>query len=353
MHSWASVHRLAGTRRMISRGQAAVLENPDGHAAMRAWLRLNPGNRKPASIFSLYSDSVANRSNRDRRKSSVFKLEGVGRAGAGIVAKSCNPETAGLERVIYERILPRLPISSLQYYGHVESGESHWLFLEYANGDAWEIDDRQHLELAIRWLAEMHDSAAHLDTLSLLPGRGPEYYLSQLTTARQRIAENISNPALDGVSTVILDEFIACSSLLQARWKEVEAFCRTVPETLVHNDFLGKNVHVRSTKSGLDLLVFDWEMSGSGVPATDLFWLFQHAPEASITRYWEQRRQFNSSIALQDIEYLFVLGAVFRVMDAVEWVSRYLLTGYPNRKIDHIQVHTDRLKHAFQVLGWT
>jgi aminoglycoside phosphotransferase (APT) family kinase protein len=146
---------------------------------------------------------------------------------------------------------------------------------------------------------------------------------------------------------------MTCSSLLQARWEEVGAFCKTVPETLVHNDFLGKNVHVRNTKSGLELLVFDWEMSGRGIPASDLFWLFEHAPEASITRYWEQRRQFDTGIALQDIEYLFVLGAMFRVMDAVEWVSHYLLTAYPNRKIDHTRVHTDRLKHAYHVLGWT
>ena len=320
---------------------------------MHAWLTLNAGNRKPVSVASLYAASVANRLNRDRRKSSVYKLEGAGQSGASIVAKLCNPETAGLERVIYERILPRLPVSSLHYYGHVVSGESHWLFLEYANGDEWKIDDKRHLELAIRWLAEMHDSAAHLDACSLLPGRGPDYYLSQLTIARQRIVENISSPALDAASTRILDEFIACSSLMEARWKEVETFCKSVPETLVHNDFLGKNVHVRNTNSGPVLLVFDWEMSGRGVPATDLFWLFQHAPETGITEYWEQRKRFNTRIALQDIEYLVALGAMFRVMDSVEWLSQYLLTEYPNRKIDHTRVHTDRLKHAFHVLGWT
>lgn len=336
-----------------AQNQIATLDNPNEHPAMHAWLTLNPGNRKPADVFPLYSARVVNRKNRDRRKSSVFKLVGAGQAGGSIVAKLCSPESAGIESVIYERILPQLPISSPHYYGHVKSGRSNWLFLEYANGDEWVIDDKRHFELALCWLAEMHHSAAELDALSLLPARGPDYYRSQLTTARQRITENISNSALEAASTRILDEFIACSSLLQARWKEVEAFCKTVPETLVHNDFLGKNVHVRNMHSGPLLLVFDWEMSGRGVPATDLHWLLQHAPETGITRYWEQRRTFNSSIALQDIEYLVALGAVFRVMDAVEWVSHYLLTGYPNRKIEHTRMHTDRLKHAFHVLGWT
>lgn len=327
-------------------------KNPDGHPAVNAWLTLDSGNRKPGNVFPLYAASVVTRKNRDRRKSAVYRLDGVGQAGGSIVAKMCNPVSAGLERVIYEHILPRLPFRSLQYYGHVDTGGSHWLFLEYANGVEWNIDNRTHLELAIQWLAELHGSSAHIDTLSLLPQRGPDYYLSQLTTARQRILENISNPALDAASTRVLDEFIACSSLLETRWEEIDAFCKTLPETLVHNDFVSKNVHVRDTNSGPMLLVFDWEMSGRGVPANDLFWLFHHAPGSSITRYWEHRRKLNSSIVLQDIEFLAILGAIFRITDAVEWVSQYLLTAYPDRKMHHTSLYTDRLKHAFHALGW-
>lgn len=333
--------------------QHLATENPDRHPAADAWLTLDPGNRKPGNVFSLYATSLVTRKNKDKRKSAVYRLDGAGHGGASIVAKLCNPKTAGLERVIYEHILPRLPVSSLQYYGHVETGNSHWLFLEYANGVECKRDDRAHLELATQWLAEMHGCSACIDTLSLLPCRGPDYYLSQLTTARQRILENLSNPALDAASTDILDKFIACSHLLEARWDEIEAFCEMVPETLVHNDFSGKNVHVRDTNSGPVLLVFDWEMSGRGVPATDLFCMFQQAPDANITRYWEHLRKFNTSIALQDIEYLVILGAIFRAMDAVEWVSRNLSTEYPNKKIHHTMLHTDSLKQAFHALGWS
>jgi aminoglycoside phosphotransferase (APT) family kinase protein len=235
----------------------------------------------------------------------------------------------------------------------METSDSHWLFLEYAGGVEWNRDIRAHRDLAARWLAEMHGSSAHLEPLSQLPGRGPDYYLSQLTTARQRILENVSNPALDAEGRRILDEFIACSGLLETRWKEIEAFCESVPETLVHNDFLSKNAHVHDTNAGPALLVFDWEMSGRGIPATDLFWMFQQVPDATITRYWEHLRQFNSHITLQEIEYLAILGAIFRITDAVEWVSQYLLTEYPDRKMHHTRLHTERLKLAFQALGWS
>ena len=325
----------------------------DQHPAVDAWLTLNSGNRRPGSVASLYASSLAGRKNRDRRKSSAYSLDSAGLGGGSVVAKLCDPKTAGIERNIYEHILPQLPISSLHYYGHVETGGAHWLFLEHAGGVEWEIENRIHLELAIHWMAEMHGNSAHLDTLSLLPYRGPGYYLSQLTAARQRMMGSVFNPALTPANIGILEEFITSSGLLEKHWEEIEAFCATMPETLVHNDFVSKNVHVRMKNSRPVLLAFDWEMSGRGVPAVDLYWFFQHAPDGYITRYWEHMRRFNKNIGLRDIEKLAILGAIFRIMDAVEWVSQYLLTDTPDRKIHHTRLHTDRLKHACHALGWS
>jgi hypothetical protein len=328
-------------------------EDPDGHPAVDAWLTLGVGKRKPGNISALYAAKLANSKNKDQRKSAVYRLDGIGREGSSIVAKSCNPKTANLERIIYERILPQLPVSSLRYYGHVEMGECHWLFLEYARGVEWKIDDRTHVELAIQWLAEMHGSSAELDALSLLPYRGPRYYLSQLTTARQRIQESVSNPALTPADIEMLDDFLSCSGLLESHWKDIETFCATMPETLVHNDFVNKNVHVRTTKAGPVLRAFDWEMSGRGVPATDLSWIFRYAPNTTITRYWERLREFDTDVDLQDIEYLVILGAIFRVLDAVEWASQGLLTECPHKKIHSTTYYTDRLKRAYHALGWS
>jgi hypothetical protein len=330
-----------------------VSYNPDEHPAVDAWLLLDATHPMPENVSALYAAKLAHGKNKNKRKSSVYKLEGAGLDGATIVAKRCSRSSAAVESSIYEHILPELPICSLQYHGHVSMGDYHWLFLEYANGVEWELDDTIHRELAIRWLAELHGGSEKLDVLALLPNRGPSYYLSQLTTARQRMLESVANSVLAPADTEILNAFIACSHLLEAHWQDIEAFCETMPETLVHNDFLPQNIHVRSTNSGPRLFAFDWEMSGRGVPAADLFWMFQQALDAGITRYWEHLKKFNTSVGLQDIEHLAILGAIFRITDAVEWVSRYLLTETPDRKIHHTRLHTDRLKQAFHVLGWS
>jgi aminoglycoside phosphotransferase (APT) family kinase protein len=327
-------------------------EGLDRHPAVRAWRSLSPGNRSPSNVIPLYAPKVSTRVTKDRRKSAVFRLDGCGPAGTNIVAKSSQTETASIERTVYEEILCNLPISSPKYYGHVEIEDLHWFFVDYANGDDWQIENPAHRELAIEWLAEMHATSIHMDALSLLPRRGPDYYLSQLTTARQRMLENLSNPALDSASVRILDDFIRRSSLLESHWSEVAAFCETLPESLVHNDFLGKNIQVRNTKTKPTLLVFDWEMSGRGVASADLFRFFERARATSVDQYWKQRKSFGSSIALQDVEYLFIVGALFRLMDAVEWASQRLLTEYPNRKIHHIRAHTEKLNQLSQVLGW-
>lgn len=333
--------------------QCILEENPVGHPAVDAWLALDPANLKPSNISALYAARFANKKDKNKQNSAVYRLDGISQAEFGIVAKRCDSKTAMLERMIYEDILPQLSVSSLKYIGHVEIDNSHWLFLEYARGVEWKTDDPSHVELAIQWLAKMHGGSAHLDGLSLLPSRGPGYYLSQLTIARQRIQESVSNPALTPADIELLNNFLSCSGLLEQHWNDIESFCAKMPETLVHNDFVSKNVHVRTTKSGPVLLPFDWEMSGRGVPAVDLFCIFQSSPNTDITRYWKRLSEFNSNIDLQDIEYLVILGAIFRVMDAIEWASQNFSTASPHRRILSTRHYLDTLKNAYHVLGWS
>ena len=333
--------------------QCMVEEDPTSHPAIDAWLTINPSHSKPAKVTALYAATMAHKKHKKKDKSAVYKLEGTGPDGRSIVAKRCTSTTLKLERCIYETILPELPISSLQYYGDAEMDDTYWLFLEYAGGVEWRIDDKTHLELAIQWLAKMHGSSAQLKALSLLPDRGPRYYLSQLTTARQRIQENISNPAFAPADIEILNDFLVCSSLLDKRWQDIESFCNTMPVTLVHNDFVSKNVHVRTTEQGLILLPFDWEQSGKGVPTTDLFWMFLKAPKTSITRYCEYLREYNTSIDLQDAKQLMKTGVIFRLLDEIEWVSLYFPTESPNKRMYRTKHYTDKLKQAYHALGWS
>jgi len=330
-----------------------VEENPDGHPAVDAWLALDSGNSRPAEIHALYAAKLARKKNKNKRKSAVYRLDCPGHGESVIVAKMCAPATAALESKIYEKILPELPISSLRYYGHVTQDDRHWIFIENAGGMELDVNNDTHLELATRWLAAMHTSTTQLDTLSQLPDRGPPYYLSQLHSARQRMKDCTSNSALGPADFEVLEKFCIQAELLESRWSEIESFCETIPASLVHNDFVSKNVHICATDAGQKLFVFDWEMSGKGTPAVDLYWMFQKAPDTTITRYWNHLKGFNSNIGLQDIEHLAILGVAFRVLDAVEWASYDFLTTSPHKKVLWISRYTNRLKRAFHALGWS
>src|SRR5881296_1146356 len=101
-------------------------DNLLNHRAVRAWATLKPPRVKPEAIETL----------RLKNKSSVYRLVGVGDDGSSVIAKRCRASTASVERMMYEEFLPRLPLPSLRYYGHVDEpgGEFCWLFLESADG---------------------------------------------------------------------------------------------------------------------------------------------------------------------------------------------------------------------------
>lgn len=323
------------------------------HPAVSALLELDIACQEPAAVIALYDAKRAGRKTKLKKKSAVYKLVPASDNDTAIVAKRCRTASGKIERFIYDQILPQLPVSSPTYHGSVEIDGALWLFLDYADGVEWDIDNETHLDLAIHWLSNMHGSSAQLELLSQLPDRGPHYYQSQLDKASQRLIQAHSNPDLQPSDVEILNGFIKQTELLSSRWAEIQQFCQSMPASLIHNDFISKNLHVCDLKSGPVLLPFDWEMSGKGMPATDLSWMFVKAPEGTIAKHHKQMRLFNPNIDLCDIEYMAAVGTVFRISDAVEWASHDLLTEYPRRKISHFEKYTNRLARVSVALGWT
>lgn len=330
-----------------------VEESPLEHPAVAAWLALDSTHRRPDSVFALFDAISSRKKPKVKKKSAVYRLVSAASAGSDIVAKRCSSATAQLERVIYEEVLAELPVSSLKYFGSVDTSDGFWLFLDYAHGVEWRFENETHLELAIQWLARMHYGSAQLDSISQLPDRGPSYYRSQLDKAEKRIADSYSNPALRSSDTKILDHMIEQTERIDPHWPEIQSFCQSMPVALVHNDFARKNVHVRDTEIGPVLLPFDWEMSGKGVPAVDLNWMFLKAPASTVGRYHDQIRDLDSKINRGDVEYMALIGAIFRTLDAIEWSSHHLITPYPLKQVSCIKKYTERLKSAYAALGWS
>src|SRR5437764_9300964 len=104
------------------------LENLLAPPAVQAWRRLGPDRPAP--------DRVAAATRRGGR----FRLEGVGAEGSTVIAKRCMRRDSLVERTVYERILPFVPLSGPRYYGVVadpnEDPEKEvcWLFIGEIQG---------------------------------------------------------------------------------------------------------------------------------------------------------------------------------------------------------------------------
>jgi O-antigen biosynthesis protein len=89
------------------------------HPAVRAWTQVATDGAAPETIEVL----------RDGAKSATYRLVGAGPGGESIIARRARLARAAVERTMYQRILPHLPLTARHYYGcQQESREFVWLF---------------------------------------------------------------------------------------------------------------------------------------------------------------------------------------------------------------------------------
>jgi ATP-binding cassette subfamily B protein len=332
----------------------------EGHPAVRAWNRLRPG-REPRAVTVLRSPTP-------RRTSAAYRLEGCGSDGAAVVAKLCRRSGAEIESRVYRDILPKLPVPALRYHGMLdESGEWCWMFLEDAEGRRYSPLMDEHRRVAARWLANLHRSAPEIPEASRLPDRGPGYYLAHLRDAREALLQHLCDRAPGGDELEVISRLASQLDGVEAHWSDVTAFCDTLPRTLVHGDFVRKNVRIRAGEDGIDLVAFDWEHAGWGVPAPDL----AHLPpleRASAGRFRESGQFYGLCAdpclatyrsALEDgsarptreaVERMAVVGSLFRYLAGVHWLGLALSPRWT--PLVQLRMYTRWLEDALQVAGW-
>ena len=242
--------------------------------------------------------------------------------------------------------------------------------LEDAAGEVFSYSLKEHGRLAARWLGEMHVSAARVLEVSRLPDRGPQYYLDHLRSFRRKIQGNLSDPVLNSEDIDVLESMLGQADFLESRWVRVVELCRRYPRTLVHCDFASKNLRVRSSTSGLNLVAFDWEMAGYGIPAPDIAeWsdrgfpkrIGQRLANSELVNYWEVVRGSWSYLDLPAIEQLAELGSVFRSVLAMSWETESLAISWESGSIgrgwwplliDELRGYQTDLAVALQHLGF-
>jgi Phosphotransferase enzyme family len=187
-----------------------------------------------------------------------------------------------------------MSIDSLRCYGSLACGEEYsWLFLEDSGGEECRWEDHAQRELASRWLAQLHSSAASLTPPLALPPRDSNYYLGELRLARGTILDHHTNPLLDRSDRQTLAAIVRLFDHVEAGWDSISCECAAAPPTLVHGDFHWKNVHVRSES----VIVFDWEYCGWGLPAADLPEIDLHVYREATALLWPSLKRAASSDA--------------------------------------------------------
>lgn len=311
------------------------------HAAVRAWSVLQPARAGPQRVEVL----KARWSPLGTMGRIVCRLEDVGRPGSTVIGKRCPPSEGAVERVVYEDILPRLPITALCWYGLVEEedGEFCWLFLEDAGGDGSAPTASSQVAISTRWLSDLHASASQLDAPGTLADKGPGHYLTVLRLVRGAARHHLARLDSRAGVTVPLRAVAGQLDALEAQWEQLEARCDPVPRTLVHGDFVPKNFRVRGGGSAGDLLVFDWAEAGWGVPAVDLIAIDVPEYSARIRASWP----WLDDAAIVELAHV---GAVFRTLDAITWVLHDCDSSSIRERTEHMSAYQRWLARAMRAL---
>jgi len=313
---------------------SVMLSDPAQHPAVQAWRRVCPKAGEPNFVEVLQDVKKGN------SRSCIYRLAGVRHERTAVIAKRCIAYHAHIEHTIYEEILSHLPSSGLTFYGCVDEPEtdSAWLFLEDAGSDRFAYSVEEHRKLAARWLGEMHVSAACIPALSRLPDRNSQHYLDHLRFARQLIQRDLGNSALSPPDLQVIGEILSQGHFLESRWDRIEELYHRFPQTLVHCDFAEYNLRVRVSTRGINLLAFDWEMAGHGVPAPDIAELSGRGvprrrlssdlPDSELIAYCSVVRESWPNADLTAVRELAELGAVFRSLAAISWESESIARGW-------------------------
>lgn len=321
-------------------------DTPEARAAVAAWRSLGTSDREPTRVWWLEAG---------HRNRTIFRLDGVGPSGAAVVAKLCAAASGGIERLIYERVLPDIPITTPRYFGSVDvDGSGYWLFLEDVGGERFSMDDPEQRIAAARWLGELHTRAADLISVGL-PDRGPAHYLERLRVARRTITADLDNPALRRSDTLILRSVVGLLDTIEADWGSVDAYCAELPSTLTHGDFRRKNVYVRRDgRTGVRLYPIDWETAGWGVPAADLApargpGLRPAIDLASYARVVHGRWPLLDETSFRR---LAVVGTIFRRLIAIDWAAQGLGFAWPEKPIAQLDAYRPELEEAMAATSW-
>jgi hypothetical protein len=326
------------------------IRNPEDHPAVLAWNQIGRRCRFPVKVEELNLIKAREKN----PKSRVYRLHGALANEKSLIAKICRTETAVIENLIYSQIFTQLPLQSPKLYGSAvsEVQSKTWLFLEDAGEVCYSPKNSAHSQLVTEFFAIIHTQSQYISEVQSLPDRGTAYYFSHLEYARNKLRNYKANQELSTDEHDLVSNIEGFCTTLNDRWGEIEKWCDDFPKTLVHGDFVSKNVRFQD-KSPPHLLVFDWEHSGIGMPGPDLassgMW---HSPR-SMQEYFRLTQSAWPDLCFDEVLTMARLGSVFRLIAATSWACKSLSSHYPKGAIYQLKRHRPRFEKKFAQMQWS
>jgi hypothetical protein len=314
---------------------------PGAQAAVAAWASMRtPGTPRTAAGATTLKPF--------RGGSAVYRLAAAGPAGRDVIAKWTWRQTVEFEASLYAEVLPGLPVATVRCYGSAPDGDEAmaWLFLEDAGGEPYSPRRPEHRRLAARWLAAMHTALPAPPPRCALPSRDTDDYRALLERCRCAITDGLGNPALGAEHLPGLQATAHRIETLLERWPELERLCAAMPRSLVHADFVPKNVRVHERPGTSTLRAFDWENAAWGPPAIDL-------TEIDLVEYGRAVRPVWPTFGLSDLRIVARVGRVLWFTSCIAWESWAFATDTVWRLTKNLPVYERELGAAMGELGWS
>jgi aminoglycoside phosphotransferase (APT) family kinase protein len=251
---------------------------------------------------------------------SVYRLR-FRRGHPPVIAKRCPAKDAEVEYRAYHEILPALGIDGPAAYGLVATDDPRrsWLFMGDVGGRPYDPSHNGDRELSAEWLATLHILANQHGTPDGLKDRSFECYQPSLTKGTELLSFHSNNPDLSDDDRERLRRLHDFSATLENRWQDIAAFCRSMPQALIHGDFKEDNMRVVETAAGPRIVAFDWANVGWGAPCLDLAKFTGYSVAPALETYLQRFQQHWPAIDKAAVVRLAYIGEIFRWVETVRW----------------------------------
>lgn len=271
-----------------------------------------------------------------------FSIQG---APVNIVAKRLDPDIAWRNRLVVERWLPALDLTTLSpallATAAEPGGQSTWLIYEDLGGASLETlhADKASVMAAVQAIALLHNCFFEHPLLGegrLWGGDLGMYFYSSNIRDAQRALEAVKKAALplQAGQMALLDRLLARLGQLEAQAPQRADLLETVggPETLLHGDLWTQNIFISPEKDGYQVKFIDWDHVAVGPISYDLstfLWRFPQQERGWIVEAYLAAAQLPKWIRPTVAEWnqLFETAELARITNRLIWPALAILEG--------------------------